>query len=164
MYCQDEIENGNSIAVDKPKSPIGQEEKRDMSKQVQKNDGAVKVRKSTKGIPRITDKVLAGGDALAKYNDAVSKLSPAVQAECKARLAKAQNDGPKVKKIDFSTIFAGRSVEDLTVAQTALTAALADAAVTAEQIAEQELAAVQAKLAALKDARKAIASKAPAIA
>ena len=125
----------------------------------QKKDGTAK--KSTKGIPRITDKVLAGGDALKAYQDAVAKLSPTVQAECKARLEKAQAEGPKVKSVDFATVFNGRTIEELTVAQTALTVALATAAETAEKAAEAELAAVQAKLTAMKDARAKIGASAP---
>ena len=54
------------------------------------------VRKSTKGVPRITNKVLAGGEALDKYNEAVGNLPASVQAECKARLEKAMKEGPKV--------------------------------------------------------------------
>jgi hypothetical protein len=95
-----------------------------MSKVVTKSG---KARKSTAGIPRVTNKVLAGGEALAKYNEAVAKLSPAIQAECKARLEAAQKTGPKESgggKIGSLT----RKVEKLTVAladaKTALDAAI----------------------------------------
>lgn len=129
-----------------------------MAKQGQKKDGTAK--KSTKGIPRVTDKVLAGGDALAKYNKAVATLSPELQAECKARLATAQSEGRKAKKVDFATVFNGRTIEDLTTAKTALDIALAAAAETAEKEAEAKIAELQASIAAMKEAKAKVGAAA----
>lgn len=86
--------------------------------------------KGGKGIPRITNKVIAGGDALVKFNEAVAKLTPAQQAECKARLEAAIAAGPRVRM---------GSVEKLTKAVETLKVKLADA--------EKALATAQEKLA-----------------
>jgi hypothetical protein len=111
-------------------------------------DGAAKVRKSTKGIPRITNKVLAGGEALEGYKAAVAKLSATVQAECMARLEVAQKAGPKVKVssaarlqkvVDKLTIKANEINAKLIMAQDALKAAQEKVALEAiEGITEQE--------------------------
>ena len=116
------------------------------------------VRKSTKGIPRVTDKVLAMSEAdrkawLAKVT-ADKKLSSEVVVEIEKRIVEglATPRTPKVKKVDFGTIFNGRSVSELGDAQTALNAAL-DAAVTEEEAriqaiyakAEKELAIIKAR-------------------
>jgi hypothetical protein len=125
-----------------------------------KKDGTAA--KSTKGIPRVTDKVLAGGDALKKYQDAVAKLPASVQKECNDRLAKAQAEGRKPKTVNFSTIFTGRSVEDLMVAKTALDAAMVAAAAAEEAEAEAQLARITAKVAAMKAAKSGAPATAPA--
>lgn len=118
-----------------------------------KKDGTAK--KSTKGIPRVTAKVLEGGEALAKYQAAVAKLDAATQKECAERLVKAQTEGPKVKKVNFSTIFTGRSVEELTEAQTALNSALESAAIEGIKVQEMLIEKASRELAALKAAAKA---------
>lgn len=125
-----------------------------------KDKGSGKVRKSTAGIPRITANVLAGGDALAKYNEAVSKLSPELQKECNERLAKAQKEGPKARKVDFATVFNGRSVEELTTAKTALDAALKVAAAQEESKMADLIAKMEAQLKAL----RSVKTEAPAAA
>lgn len=125
-----------------------------------KKDGTAA--KSTKGIPRVTDKVLAGGEALAKYNEAVSKLPVSVQKECQERLAKAQAAGRKPKAVNFNTIFTGRSVEDLMVAKAALDAAMVAAAAAEEAEAEAQLARITAKVAAMKAAKAGTPAPAPA--
>lgn len=117
----------------------------------QKKDGSA--RKITKGIPRVTANVLAGGEALAKYNEAVSKLSAELQKECAERLAAAQKDGPKARKVDFATIFNGRSVEDLTTAKGALDAALKVAAEQEESKMANLIAKMEAQLKALRSVK-----------
>lgn len=124
--------------------------------------GTGKARKNTKGIPRVTDKVLAGGEALTKYQEAVAKLPLDLQKECNDRLTKAQAEGRKPKAVNFGTIFTGRSVEDLMKAQTALTTAMTAAAAREEQEAEEQLARITAKVAAMKAAKSAAPAAAPA--
>ena len=113
----------------------------------------VKVRKSTAGIPRVTNKVLAMDEAARK--EWLDKVPAAHKDEVEKRLNDALAGGRKgkTKKIDLSTIFNGRSVEELTEAQNALNTALAAAAETAEAEAEAELEKLQAKLTAIKDAK-----------
>jgi len=99
------------------------------------NSTSKAIRKSTKGIPRITNKVLAGGEALEAYKAAIGKLSATVQAECMARLEKAQKEGPKESgggKIGSLT----RKVEKLTVSLADAKAAL-DAAILAKGVDEE---------------------------
>lgn len=92
-----------------------------------KNDGTAK--KSTKGIPRVTDKVramdAAGQSAwLAEVTKKFS-LSATVVAEITARLnapAKVKTTG---RKVNFAKVFEGRDMDSLLVAQKALDAAIA---------------------------------------
>ena len=120
-------------------------------------DKVAKVRKSTKGIPRVTDKVLAMSetDRQAWLDEACKALSPEVKAEVAARLATALTEGRKAKKVNFGTIFNGRSVAELTEAQTALTEAMKLAAVEGVKEQERIIAKAQATLDALKAAREA---------
>jgi len=116
-----------------------------------KKDGTA--RKSTKGIPRITDKVIAMND---EDRQAWLDTVPAEhRAEVEARLATAMTEGRKPKKIDFGTVFNGRTVEELTNAQTALTNALAEAAVAEEAKLNDIIAQAQAQKDALVKAREA---------
>jgi len=126
-----------------------------------KNDGTTtvaKVRKSTKGIPRVTNKVLAMDETARK--EWLDKVPAAHKDEVEKRLNDLLKDGRKgkTKKIDL-TIFNGRSVAELQDAQVALNAALAAASETEEAEAEAELEKLQAKLAAIKDAK----AKAPKV-
>jgi hypothetical protein len=121
-----------------------------------------KVRKSTKGIPRITDKVLAMSDTdRAAW---LSKVPAEHLAEVEGRLVEALKVGRKAKTVDFSTVFNGRSVEELTAAQTALTAAIATAAVTAEADLEKEMQALEARLAIVKTAKGKVGAAVTAVA
>jgi hypothetical protein len=131
-----------------------------------KNDGTTtttptpaKVRKSTAGIPRVTNKVLAMDEAARK--EWLDKVPAAHKGEVEKRLNDLLKDGRKgkTKKIDFTTIFNGRTVEELTEAQNALNAALAAASETEEAEAEAELEKLRAKIAAIKEAK----AKAPKI-
>lgn len=120
-----------------------------------KKDGTV--RKSTKGIPRVTDKVIAMNDEdRAAW---LAKVPSQHKAEVEARLQAAMTEGRKPKKVDFNTIFDGRSVEELTAAQSALTNALADAAVAEEAKLNEIIAKAEQQKAALIAAREAKASE-----
>lgn len=125
-----------------------------------KKDGTV--RKSTKGIPRVTDKVLGMDEAGRKAW--LDKVPAQFRTEVEARLTEALKVGRKVKSVDFSTVFNGRTVEELTVAKSALDAALAIAAVSAEAEAEAKIAELTASLAAMKQARASVAARVPAVA
>ena len=57
-----------------------------------------KTGKGGKGIPRVTNGVLAGGEALDAFKAAVAKLPASVQAECNARLDNAIKNGPTTGK------------------------------------------------------------------
>ncbi len=132
-----------------------------------KNDGVAgvaKVRKSTKGIPRVTDKVLAMNEAdRAKWLDEACKALTAEQKkEVAERLATALKDGREPKKVNFSTLFKGRTLAELTDAQTALTAALADAAVAEEESLNRIIAKAEAQKAAIVAAKAAKAAAAVA--
>lgn len=124
-----------------------------------KNAGTAvtKVRKSTKGVPRITDKVVSMSEADRGkwYDESCKALSAEVKAEVMARLVKAITEGRKPKSVNFATIFTGRSAAELMEAQTALTAALEVAAI--EGITQQERIIEKAnrELAALKAAAAA---------
>ena len=133
-----------------------------MSKQ--KKDGTQ--RKSTKGIPRITDKVLALNDTerAAWLTEKCAKLNATQRKEVEGRLAEAVKVGRKAKKIDFSAVFSGRSVEELEAAQGFLTAAMATAAATAEAATEAAIAELKAKLDGLKTAKAKVGQAAPAVA
>jgi Ran GTPase-activating protein (RanGAP) involved in mRNA processing and transport len=120
-----------------------------MAKQGQQNSG--KVRKSTKGIPRVTDKVLAMDEA--KRQEWLGKVPPQHRAEVEARLTEALKEGRKPRKIDFAHIFDGRTVEELTSAKSHLDAALAKAAETAEATLAAEIAAKEAQLKAIRAAK-----------
>lgn len=100
-----------------------------------------KARKSTKGIPRITNKVLAGGEALETYKVEVAKLSATVQAECLARLEAAQKAGPKAN--------GGGAVGKLQRKVAKLTAALATAQASFDEAVLADAAAEEAKLNAI---------------
>lgn len=121
---------------------------------MKKKDGTT--RKSTKGIPRVTDKVLAMSEAdRAAWLD---KVPAEHRVEVEARLTSALTEGRKVKKVDFSTIFNGRSVEELTSAQTSLTNALASAAEAEEENLNRIIAEATAQKEALVRAKEAKAS------
>jgi hypothetical protein len=121
-----------------------------------------KVRKSTKGIPRVTDKVLAMSEAdRAAW---LSKVPAEHRAEVEGRLAEALKVGRKAKAVDFSTVFNGRTVEELEAAQGFLTAAMATAAATAEAATEAAIAELKAKLDGLKTAKAKVGQAAPAVA
>jgi hypothetical protein len=115
----------------------------------QKKDGTA--RKSTKGIPRITDKVVAMDEA--GRQAWLAKVPAEHRKDVEARLVKAVAAGLKPRKVNFETIFAGRSVEELTAAKTHLDAALSLAAVSAETELEKEIAAKTAQLSALRSAK-----------
>lgn len=124
-----------------------------------KVDKAVKVRKSTKGVPRITDKILAMDEAgrakwLADATEA-GKLSATVVAEIQARLVTALAGGRTPKKVNFAAAFTGRTYAELVVVQGELTAALKAASVEEEETlnriiakAEQQKAEIAARKAA----------------
>jgi len=124
-----------------------------------KKDGSP--RKSTKGIPRVTDKVLAMSeeDRATWLAEKSKGLSAEVVAEIQERIATALKEGRKPKKVDFGTIFNGRSVEELTEAQSALTDALAAAAEAEEENLNRIIAEAQAQKEALVAAREAKASE-----
>jgi len=115
-----------------------------------KKDGSP--RKSTKGIPRVTDKVLA----MSEEDRAAWLLTVPAEhrAEVEARLETAMTEGRKPRKVDFGTVFNGRSVEELTEAQTALTNALAEAAVAEEAKLNEIIAKATAQKDALVAARE----------
>lgn len=123
----------------------------------QKKDGSA--RKSTKGIPRVTDKVLAMNET--ERAEWLGKVPAEHRAEIEKRLNEALKEGRKPKKIDWASTFKGRTAADLTEAQVALTAEMGVASVTA--IAEQEkiVAKATATLAALRAAKSATADSAP---
>ncbi len=124
---------------------------------MKKKDGTE--RKSTKGIPRVTDKVIAMSD---EDRAAWLLTVPAEhRAEVEARLTTAMTEGRKPRKIDFGTIFNGRSVEELTNAQTALTDALAIAAVAEEDKLNEIIAKATAQKDALVAAREAKTASEP---
>lgn len=118
-----------------------------------KNDGSP--RKSTKGIPRVTDKVLALDEAGRK--EWLAKVPANVRAEVEKRLTEALAAGRKPKAINWKTIFQGRPVTELTEAQTELTAAMGTAAVEAEAEQEKIIAKATATLNALRAAKQATA-------
>ena len=116
-----------------------------------KKDGTL--RKSTKGVPRVTDKILAMNE---EERAAWLETVPAEhRAEVAARLETALTEGRKPKKVDFGTVFNGRTVEELTAAQTALTSALADAAIAEEAKLNEIIAKATAQKEALTKAREA---------
>ena len=123
---------------------------------------AVKARKSTKGVPRVTDKVVAMDEAGRKawLAEKGANLTDAQRKEVEARLMAALSGERKVKAVNFATIFNGRTVEELTAAQAALTVALS----TAEEAETVKLnaivAATTAKIEAIKAAK---AEKAAAV-
>ena len=116
------------------------------------------VKKSTKGIPRITDKVLAmdqaGKDAW--FASKCSGLSAEIQAEIKARMVAGR--APKVSKkvIDFNALFAGKSLEVLTNAKSALDLALAETAVREETELNEQIAKLEQQKEALLSSRKSV--------
>ena len=114
-----------------------------------KKDGTQ--RKSTKGIPRITDKVISMDEAGRKAW--LDKVPAEHRKDVEARLSKAIVEGVKPKAINFATAFLGRSVEELTEAQGHLNSALQLAAVTAETALEKEIAEKQAQLTAIRTAK-----------
>ena len=118
-------------------------------------DGVAKVRKSTKGIPRVTDKVLAMSDEdRGKWlTEKTAGLSAETVKEIAERMEKALTEGREPKKVNFGSIFKGRSVAELTEAQTALTEALKVAAVEGIVAQERIIAKANAELAALKAAQ-----------
>lgn len=77
------------------------------------------------------------------------------RAEVETRLTAALTEGRKPKKVDFGTIFNGRSVEELTAAQASLTNALAEAAVAEEAKLNEIIAKAEQQKAALIAAREA---------
>lgn len=127
------------------------------------NSASGKVHKSTKGIPRVTDKVLAMDEAgRASWLAEKGKgLSAEVIAEIKARIEKIMKGGRqgKSKKVDFAATFSGKTVEELTEAQTALTSALATAAVEAESKINAEIASLEAQKETLAKARASMAAQ-----
>ena len=122
----------------------------------QKKDGTQ--RKSTKGVPRITDKVIAMDETSRKAW--LDKVPAEHRKDVTERLEKAIANGLKPRKVNFGTIFNGRTVEELTEAQTALTAALANASVTEEAEAQAAMEKIQARLDAIKTAREKVAAAA----
>ena len=127
----------------------------------QKQDGQKTVRKSTAGVPRVTDKVLALDEAgRSKWlAEKCGSLNAEQKAEVEKRLAEAVAGGRKVKTVNLTTIFTGRSVAELTEAQTALTAALAAAAEAEEENLNRIIAKAEQQKAALAAARKAQAEQ-----
>lgn len=125
---------------------------------------AVKARKSTKGVPRVTDKVVAMDEAGRKawLSEKCANCTDAQRKEVEARLTAALTGERKVKAVNFATIFKGRTVEELTAAQTALTTALAEAAVDEENRLNAIVAKANAQIEALK-AAKADKAKATAV-
>jgi hypothetical protein len=112
-----------------------------------------KVRKSTKGIPRVTNKVIGMSEADRKAW--LDKVPSEHRSEVEARLTEALKGGRKPSKIDFSTTFKGRTVEELMTAKTALDAELASAGEREEQEAQEQLNRIQAKIDAFKAAKAA---------
>lgn len=126
-----------------------------------------KVRKNTKGIPRITSAILAMDEAgRAKWlNDLPSTLSDETKAEIKARMETALKGGTvkgKGKKVDFAALFSGKTVEELTEAQTALTAALESAETAKLNALTAIIEKADAELARLKALRSSASKTAPA--
>jgi hypothetical protein len=119
-----------------------------------------KVRKSTKGIPRVTDKVIAMSDAdRAKwFAEKCAKLNEAQKNEIQARLTKAMSDGRKPRKVNFATLFDGRPVAELIAAKEALTAAMANAEKAEVENLNRIIAKAEAQKKAL-EAAKAEAQK-----
>ena len=86
-----------------------------------KNDGVVagttavaKVRKSTKGMPRITDKVIAMSetDRAAWLAKVPAEHLAGVEARLKDVLANGRTSTGKGHKVDFGKLFAGRTVAE----------------------------------------------------
>lgn len=115
--------------------------------------GTATVKKSTKGIPRITDKVLAMDEAGRKawFDAKCSGLSPEIQAEIQARMVAGRVPKASKKVVNFDALFAGKSLEVLTNAKIALDKALAETAV-------REEAELNAKIAALTQQKEALLS------
>jgi len=140
--------------IPKTRSPKRTEGEKKMKGQ--KKDGTQ--RKSTKGVPRITDKVIAMDETSRKAW--LDKVPAEHRKDVTERLEKAIANGLKPRKVNFGTIFNGRTVEELTEAQTALTAALANASVTEEAEAQAAMEKIQARLDAIKTAREKVAAAA----
>ena len=115
-------------------------------------------KKSTKGVPRITDKVLAMDEAgkQAWFAEKCAALSPETQAEIQARMAagRVAKVGKVGKVIDFTALFAGKSLAVLTVAKAALDAALADTAVREEAELNDKIAILTQQKEALLSSRR----------
>ena len=122
---------------------------------------AVVVKKSTKGVPRITDKVialdadgrvkwLADSKADAKY----STCTAAQWAEVEKRLASAVAGERQPRKIDFASAFKGRSIKELNEARQALDAAVIAAGSAEETKLNEILARAQQELDTIRAARK----------
>jgi len=104
--------------------------------------GAVS-KKSTKGIPRVTDKILAMDEAgrAAWLKEKTVGLSAEVVAEIKSRMDSALAGDRQPKKINFKAAFAGRAYAELEQIRIDLNAAL----VAAEQSEESRLNDIIAK-------------------
>lgn len=106
-----------------------------MSKVNSTSKGAVKVKKSTKGIPRVNAGVLVAGPKQDAFKAKVATLPASVQAEINARFNAALIAGPKVKV--SSTARLEKTVAKLTVKADEINAKLV--------VAQENLKAAQEK-------------------
>jgi hypothetical protein len=124
-----------------------------------------KVRKNTKGIPRVTDKVIAMSDAdRAKwFAEKCAKLNEAQKNEVQKRLETALSEGRKPKKVNFVILFSGRTVAELKQASAALTVAMANAEKAEVETLNRIIAKAEAQKKILEDAAKEKAATAATV-
>jgi hypothetical protein len=112
-----------------------------------------KTRKSTKGVPRVTDKIRAMDEAgkAAWLADVKGKVSATVYAEIETRLnaPKKETGAGKGRKLDFTKLFADRDMDTLLAAQTALTNEIENARIAAIEAQERILEKANKELAKL---------------
>lgn len=113
-----------------------------------------KTRKSTKGVPRVTDKIRAM-DATGKaawLAEVKGKVSATVFAEIETRLnePKKETGTGKGRKLDFTKLFAGKDMDALLAAQTALSNEIENARLSAIEAQERILEKANKVLAQLK--------------
>ena len=114
-----------------------------MSDKSKGQSAATKVRKNTKGVPRVTAKVLALDEAgrAAWLTESTKGLSAEVVAEIKARIVAGLNGDKPPKKVNFKAAFVGRSYAELIQ----IRADLSEALKVAEQAEEETLNRIIAK-------------------
>ena len=119
------------------------------------------VKKSTKGIPRITSKVFAmdADGKKAWFDSKCSALSPEIQAEIQARLAAGPIAKVGKKSVDFVALFAGKSLETLTLARAALDKAIEDTTLREESEINAKIAELMKQRDNMVEQAKELAAK-----